>query len=154
MWYIDVIRIYAWGYNSMSSYLTSPSLTSSSFLLFPSLLFLYNIYNLPLIQITRILQTWISWLHLGGVPLSTRLVSTNRPNPFSSEPPAAWQTRLFFFFVRSPTLTAPEASFKQNHFFSGVPTSRANVVHLSKSTLGSMNPLFTGKEHDETKIMH
>lgn len=37
--------------------------------------------------------------------------------------------RAFFFFipVRSPTLTAPEASFKQNHFLLQVPTSRACV---------------------------
>lgn len=61
---------------------------------------------------------------------------------------------LFSILVRSPILTAPEASFKHNlfFFFSGVPTSRANLftyqtlLLLPSPPLSSMSPQCTQKK--------
>lgn len=130
----------------------------SSFLLLPLLLFSSHLWSSP----PDPNYSYFTNLNLMAAPRRSPLIHSARLYQ-SSWPIFIRTTRCmtdapFFFPVRSPTLTAPEASFKQNLFFfsfpSGVPTSRANVIHLSKSTLSSMIPPFTRKEQDETKIMH
>lgn len=101
--------IYASGYPSLSS----PYFTSS--LLFFSLhfFFLFSLLLTHAPDQTRILQT--SRLYLGGVHLplhSAHLCQSSWPIFIRT---TCMTDAPFTFPVRSPTLTAPEASFKQNH---------------------------------------